>query len=476
MSTPDLRTQAPRAQSFVSSDHNHSLTAGAHINLPTNGDWVFRIKVISSNTAPDEELFREAVQGLVEICFPQGVLEEMGVDVVKQHMLEKRAPVESITRMTETYGMEMVHCITHMLGKYLDTPAKVKSAVKTVIAASTNLHMDVEDDELNDILTILSRDDSRSGTAVPNELTDTVENGHVSTNIKKRRKGKAQDQTDRHDVGRRLDEMVVDVEESTSRTEAGQQTSDREDLATKKKIHASWRWAIDPEYVSAEALIEAFQRPADLFAFHALPIVRGILGTDAKRKDLRHKMQEMLEEMPANEYEKWIESFQKLHDGDEVMLVRIPPELVGAGRTAATPAPIDSRRYVGNATRAGCTEGSVRRRPAHADDLALHLNPIKSEGNTTRVIQEDDEERRAEKRDNEVATATTAFRQLSTEGSDCTKVHDVQNSQTGLLSKSTPIVDLLWGSASFNGSARPTVVRHIMQNIDQRIIKPVSLT
>jgi hypothetical protein len=30
-------------------------------------------------------VFRKAVQGLVKICFPSGVLEELGIDVLKQH-------------------------------------------------------------------------------------------------------------------------------------------------------------------------------------------------------------------------------------------------------------------------------------------------------------------------------------------------------------------------------------------------------
>jgi hypothetical protein len=88
-------------------------------------------------------------------------LEEIGVDVANQHMLENKAPEGSISRMTETYGMEMVRCITQMLANYLDTPAKIKSAIKSIIEASSNLHIDVEDDVLDKIATSLSRDDSR---------------------------------------------------------------------------------------------------------------------------------------------------------------------------------------------------------------------------------------------------------------------------------------------------------------------------
>jgi hypothetical protein len=425
-----------------------------HAALPSNDDWVFRIKVISSSTAPDEDIFRGAVQGLVKICFPQGVLEEMGVDVVKQHMREGKAPDESIARMAVTYGMEMVHRITEMLAEYLDTPAKVESAIKSIIATSSNLHIKVGDEVFADIARSLAHQ-GRQESAPRNAVTTTVETDHPP-NITKKRKNKAGQQNRKHGG----DEMLVDAEEPTQGT---------------KRISASWRWNIELDGASAEALTEAFQRPADLFAFHALPIVRGMLEADAKRKELRRKMQDMLDEMPDEEYDKWIESFQKLHDGDEVMLVRIPPNSVSTGRTAATPAPVDSRRYAGNAVPERHSEGSSRTQSVVAEESAQRLHSVKREGNNIHITLED-EERRVEKPENDVATTTAAFPHLSTERPDTIEVQHAQCLQAGSGSTSTPIVDLLWGSASFISSARPTVVRHIMQSINQRIIKPVSLS
>jgi hypothetical protein len=345
----------------------------------------------------------------VNICFPQGVLEEMGVDVVKQHMLENKAPEESISRVTETYGMEMVRCITQMLANYLDTPVKIKSAIKSIIEASSNLHIGVEDDVLDNIATSLSRDDSRQGNVVPNEPTDTVENDHAPTNVTNKRKSKTRDEGNH-----RVDGMVVDAEESTARTEASQQSSDREDVATKKKISASWRWNIDPDGASAEDLTESLRRPADLFAFHALPIVRGLLEADAKRKEVRRKMQDMLDEMADGEYEKWVESFRKLHNGDEVMLVRIPPETVSIVRTAATPAPIDLQRRMRNAN--GVPRGTARGKlqPSTVHRSAPRNCAIKRESNAGQSTGGDIRN----KADNVVATTTAALRHLSTKGPD----------------------------------------------------------
>jgi hypothetical protein len=111
-------------------------------SLPTSDDWVFRVQVVSQSTDIHTEMFKKAVQGLVKICFPQNVLNELGVDVVQQHMREQNAPKQNIEKMREIFRSEMVHRLVWMLVEYLDDSSKVEAAVKSVTAASAVIHGD----------------------------------------------------------------------------------------------------------------------------------------------------------------------------------------------------------------------------------------------------------------------------------------------------------------------------------------------
>jgi hypothetical protein len=111
-------------------------------SLPTSDDWVFRVQVVSQSTDIHTEMFKRAVQGLVKICFPQNVLNELGVDVVQQHMREQNAPKQNIEKMREIFRSEMVHRLVWMLVEYLDDSSKVEAAVKSVTAASAVIHGD----------------------------------------------------------------------------------------------------------------------------------------------------------------------------------------------------------------------------------------------------------------------------------------------------------------------------------------------
>jgi hypothetical protein len=87
-------------------------------------------------------------------------------------------------------------------------------------------------------------------------------------------------------------------------------------------------------------------------AFHPrLRRARRKLGLQALKKEIRYDMQSLLDEMPADEFEKWVESLQKLHNGDREMLVR--PELGPSNddqrQARATPAPVDMRKRAKNA-------------------------------------------------------------------------------------------------------------------------------
>jgi hypothetical protein len=283
----------------------------------------------------------------------------------------------------------MVHHVTQMLAEYLDTPDKVESAVKTIIAASSSLHSAIGDDVSGSIAASLAQQASCQDTVQPNGALDTAENDDAPPKVTKKRKSKAGEHSQRHNIGHEIDEMLVDVEEPPQRTEVTRQTFDQEDRAV-KKISSSWRWNIDPDNLSAEDRTAAFKRPSDLFAFHALPIVRGMLSPEARSKEIRLRIQSLMDEMPESEYDKWIDSFRKLHDGDEVMLVRIPPETLSTGRTAVTPAPIDSRRRMDNVTGAPRSARRERMQLDARQDPEHQSQTIKRENNVSSNTQEED--------------------------------------------------------------------------------------
>lgn len=103
-------------------------------------DWIFRVRVISTATDLDNDVFKKAVQGLVKICFQQGILEELGIDIVTQHMKEENASKDNIEKMSDIFRAEMIYRITFMLAEYLDTAGKIERGIQSVIAASASLH------------------------------------------------------------------------------------------------------------------------------------------------------------------------------------------------------------------------------------------------------------------------------------------------------------------------------------------------
>jgi hypothetical protein len=56
-------------------------------------------------------------------------------------------------------------------------------------------------------------------------------------------------------------------------------------------------WDVYPHDLSPDAVAKAFKRPSDLFASHALPTVRDTLASNSSRKEIRHKVQSMLESL-----------------------------------------------------------------------------------------------------------------------------------------------------------------------------------
>jgi hypothetical protein len=477
--------------------------------LPTNDDWVFRVKVISSTKDLDNEVFRKAVQGLVKICFPSGVLEELGIDVLKQHMQEENAPAENIAKMTEVFRSEMIQRVAYMLAAYLDTPAKVGAGVRSVIEASAEMHSQLRDDLRNVVKASLDHQQS----IADDEFEDNAEHftdvepspppspkHKQSKATKEGRKAREQD----HDVDGSGSDMNIDV--PTHSVGDILPTSNAKTNTNNKKISTSWRWDIDSKTPSTEVTLAIFKRPSDLYAYHALPIARGRVGAHAKRKEVRQEMQTMLDEMLEEEYHKWIDSFQKLHDGDMEMLKRIESEPTpdSRRRTAATPAPIDARKRA-----AGDTSKSQRKTIHGAtQDEAVRISAhdgtrIKREAQADSYVTEETQQEPPVPHNDGVAKAITAFRplfieeldgDLSAHGRQPKSREGFQNPvRQEVISKAlntnrpsvegiedlksqpeTPIVDMLWGATGFVDEERKSVANIIIVNLRQRIAVEVS--
>jgi hypothetical protein len=123
--------------------------------LSNNDDWNFRVKVISSTTNLQDDDFQKAVQDLVKICFPHGVLKELGVDLLENQMRAEKAPEKNVARMVKVYRAEMTRRVSQMLAEYLDTPVKVQQGVECVIEARPSAYFALCDNILGDTLPLV---------------------------------------------------------------------------------------------------------------------------------------------------------------------------------------------------------------------------------------------------------------------------------------------------------------------------------
>lgn len=138
-----------------------------------------------------------------------------------------------------------------------------------------------------------------------------------------------------------------DKAEATSVRDQHQPTTIVKTVENDRKVSASWRWDVLSQDVSQTNSAQVFQRTGDFSAYHALPIARAELGILSERKTIRLHIQKMIDEMPDSEYQKWVESLRKLHDGDETMLARATQDEAQSTTerriSAVTAAPIDAR-------------------------------------------------------------------------------------------------------------------------------------
>lgn len=84
-------------------------------------------------------MFKEAVQGLIKICFPAGFLDQLSLDIIESQMQEQGATDDMIVEMRELVQLEMVHELAWLLAEQLDTPEKIETTITFVIVARHRL-------------------------------------------------------------------------------------------------------------------------------------------------------------------------------------------------------------------------------------------------------------------------------------------------------------------------------------------------
>jgi hypothetical protein len=373
------------------------------------------------------------VSGLVKICFPHGLIEQLGIDMVQKHMKEQKAPAENIAKMMEAFRPETMHRIIGMLAEYLDSPSKVRDCIQSIIAASSSLHVEVRADQFEDILT--SQD-----AGSPSAETRDVDHNQPSAQ-------KPSERTQDHEEYD-FHEEFVDAEEPIRR---------RQQSRLNKRVSGTWRWDIDPDKIPREHFVHVFKKPSDLFAFHALRIAKDLIAPITTKREIRKTIQAMLDDMEIDTYNKWAESFDKLHDGDDTMLIRVPPERAPKGRIAMTPAPTEARRQ---------TTRGAERNTTPPEAIAPWNSRIKREGNSGSKVSGLGA-RRVPEESHRVSTVTSAvIGQTSTAEVQNQVTRNIRASrrmirltssnyesaeglESRILRSQTPIIDVLWGSDDF---------------------------
>ncbi|KAI4912988.1 hypothetical protein J4E85_010963 [Alternaria conjuncta] len=448
-------------------------------SLPTGDDWVFRVKVISSATDLGNDLFKNAVQGLVRICFPEGILDQLGSQVLEQHMREEKAPEDNIKRMKEVFRSEMEQRMVSMIAEHLDTAAKVDSVLRRILSASARAHGDNLGKNILGYITagLLNLNAKVSGqstqwlagggaAATEGEKEESSDGDSSTSNISdeeptppppKVNISKKRERKSRRARSKTPDDITeeVEVDADLPATLPEQRTSKDKS----RKISLKWYRDVNSKELSNTAIARIFSRTTDLFAYHALPISKQKLGPNASRSQITRDIQSALDATPAEEFEEWAECLQKLLNGDRNMLER--QEMCTSGdqlqSARATPAPIYDR---------------TRSRAAAKDLSGGMVFPSTHPGNVggpsyknTLVKREDlgspsahpDTSSKSYPNDS-ASEATTALRSLP-----------IEHSHSRSLVSACPITLLLWGKDSINPSQYISMTETIMANLNRRV-------
>ncbi|KAF1358002.1 hypothetical protein EJ07DRAFT_180179 [Lizonia empirigonia] len=404
----------------------------ATTSLPTGDDYVFRIQVISTATNIATDVFKKAVQGLVKICFPQDVLEEIGIEVVTQHMRNEGAPEENILKMTDIFRSEMIHRVTWMLAEYLDTPPKVEASVKSIVAASASLHgAKIGEDVLGHVLQSLRITPAADTIESDREASDPANESEANEAPVHATNGAYGDEVDH---ARKRGQDAGGDSDAPNSHDHGQLHLVRE--GKEARVSASWRWDIEEGTLLAN-MIPNFKRVSDLFAYHALPIAKQQLEPQAKRKEIRQKIEAMLAMLPPNDFEKWADSFQRLKSGEVTMLrkVSVDPSSVGQRTGSAIPAPIVIR--------------------SDAERVAEHISS---------AVDPVDKSPRV----NGARLPTAIKHEVEAETEDA-EVVSPGLTEPCHRSRHTPIVDLLWGPSTYTHLQRDDVAKKILDQLSARV-------
>jgi hypothetical protein len=320
--------------------------------LPTGQDYRFRLKVVSSSLPVDNAVFEEALQGLVQICFPETILDELGMQVIAAHMVEAGSSEQNVKRMKEVFPTIIVERIAWLLARYTNTSKRLKKALSAVSAACRTLYKaDVQSESASDasslVETTLESDDGVSceDESAPPQEEEEKEKSRVKK-PKRTAKPKCR-KTPQSPIFTDKEQLPEgDVMELSDSSRPAPAKQNKTMLSKDKKVSKSWRWDVNSKALTVKDISNIFRRTSDLFAHHALFIVKKELGESATKESIRQKIQSILVDMPNSEYAQWVESLRRLNEGDNTMLVRVSPESAydKSHISRATPAPSSLRQ------------------------------------------------------------------------------------------------------------------------------------
>lgn len=116
-----------------------------------SGEMDFRLKYLcQADPTEADDLYKEAVQGLVNITVPPNILNQLCQDTIIAQMRGLGAPQDKIDRVCELIRREMIFKISWLLANEMNTVEKVERGLATVIAATSRLHANKFDHEVFD--------------------------------------------------------------------------------------------------------------------------------------------------------------------------------------------------------------------------------------------------------------------------------------------------------------------------------------
>lgn len=467
--TTSLTTREPsslRSKSLFRGDnYPYSFSqAEPRASLSTSEEWNFRLKYLCRGD-PSDDMFKEAVQGLIKICFPAGVLDQLSLDIIESQMQEQGATDARILKMRELVQLEMVHKLAWLLAEQLDTPEKTETAITSVIAARHRLHGKKSDyDVFKDII----RGFEKLRDQYAQSGTDHLASG-ASIRLPTRDRPESE-------VSQRSCTRIGLLESEPAAVALTDPSSMIPSIVTKASKKASWD--IDKKAIQQLSPMELkakITKPRYLFAYHALPIVRGDMKEDASYDEIKVEIFSRWTGLSANERNVWRTSYRNLLKGDLEMLTPVqttdhlstsPSHNSRATHSADICEPPNvPDHYTNTMEHQECScddqdSEKVTRAPGSIKDIISHRSVQSKEDGYNQTLVTIKKERRTSLPDlsmNVISTPPQAVRTYSK-----TDIHH------RLMLSITPIVDLLYETA-FRLEERATIWGTIINGVVQRI-------